>query len=543
MKFVRTRLIVCAAAVLLAALHAPLAVLQGAVAPPPFVMPPPAQPVPAKIEFAAGTFQPTWESLQRYQCPEWFRDAKLGFWGILGPQSQAGDDSWYARRMYIEGGAPYRFHLEHFGHPSQFGYKDLAAQWKADRFDPDRLMELFKKAGAKYFVALGTFHDNWDNWNSKYHRWNSVKVGPQKDIVGMWAAAAKKQGLRFGVSEHLERSYSWFNTNKGSDKQGKYAGVPYDGNDSKFADLYFSPHDDSNVAYPKNPPESWMREWFWRIRDLVDSYQPDLLYTDGAVPFDDIGRSLMAHFYNANAAWHTGRLEAVYNIKDMNHRVGRDHGEYIDGIAVQDVERGGLPDIKLQPWQTDTCIGDWFYKAGFNYKSAKEVIAFLCDVVSKNGNLLLNIPLKHDGTIDSDEVAVLAGMADWMAVNGEAIFGTRPWLVFGEGPNNIKNKGGSHYTESVFAQMTARDIRFTTKGGALYAIALGWPNDGKLRIRSLAKSSGKIENVALLGHAGKLAWLQTEDELLVTLPDAMARKDAVALKIGGTSLVPSRIAR
>ncbi len=368
------------------------------------------------------------------------------------------------------------------------------------------------------------------------HKQRLLKKKPHKPLQ-------KKQVLRFGVSEHLERSYSWFNTNKGSDMQGIYAGVPYDGNDSKFADLYFSPHDDSNVAYPKNPPESWMREWFWRIRDLVDSYQPDLLYTDGAVPFDDIGRSLMAHFYNANAAWHTGRLEAVYNIKDMNHRVGRDHGEYIDGIAVQDVERGGLPDIKLQPWQTDTCIGDWFYKAGFNYKSAKEVIAFLCDVVSKNGNLLLNIPLKHDGTIDSDEVAVLAGMADWMAVNGEAIFGTRPWLVFGEGPNNIKNKGGSHYTESVFAQMTARDIRFTTKGGALYAIALGWPNDGKLRIRSLAKSSGKIENVALLGHAGKLAWLQTEDELLVTLPDAMARKDAVALKIGGTSLVPSRIAR
>ena len=319
----------------------------------PFALPPPAQPVPAKIDIAGGSFKPNWESLQQYKCPEWFRDAKLGFWGILDPQSQAEADGWYARTMYIEGERPYLFHREHFGHPSQFGFKDLAVRWKADRFEPDRLVELYKRAGAKYFVVLGTFHDNWDNWNSKYHRWNSVNVGPHKDIVGLWAAAVRKQGLRFGVSEHLERSYSWFNTNKGSDKQGKYAGVPYDGNDPEFADLYFPPHEDTNVAYPKNPPEWWPREWFWRIRDLVDSYQPDLLYTDGAVPFDATGRSLIAHFYNANTTWHGGKLEAVYNIKDMNHRVGHDHGEYVDGIAVQDVERGGLPDIKSTPWLTD----------------------------------------------------------------------------------------------------------------------------------------------------------------------------------------------
>lgn len=186
-------------------LLAPLAALHAADAPPP------AQPVPAKIEIAEGAFQPNWESLRHYQCPEWFRDAKLGFWGILGPQSQAEADGWYARNMYIEDDRVYRFHLDHFGHPSQFGFKDLAVRWKAERFDPDRLMELYKKAGAKYFVALATFHDNWDNWNSKYHRWNSVNVGPQKNIVGLWAAAARKQGLRFGVSEHLERSYSWFN--------------------------------------------------------------------------------------------------------------------------------------------------------------------------------------------------------------------------------------------------------------------------------------------------------------------------------------------
>ena len=254
-------------------------------------------------------------------------------------------------------------------------------------------------------------------------------------------------------------------------------------------------------------------------------------------PFDGTGRSLIAHFYNANTTWHGGKLEAVYNVKDMNHRAGHDHGEYVDGIAVQDVERGGLPEIKSEPWQTDTCIGDWFYRTGFQYKSAKQVIAFLCDVVSKNGNLLLNIPLKHDGTIDADEEKILAEMADWIAVNGEAIYGTRPWRVFGEGPNNIRNKGGSHYTESVFARMTARDIRFTTKGDFLYAIALGWPDDGKLRISSLASSAGQIEKISLLGYDGKLAWKQSVKELSVTLPEKIVSKDAIVLKISSRGLV------
>ena len=507
----------------------PLAALQA------LEMPPPAQPVPAKIEIVGGEFQPTWESLRHYRCPEWFRDAKLGFWGILDPQSEAEGGGWYGREMYLEGTPAYLSHLAHFGHPSRFGFKDLGTRWKADHFDPDRLMKLYKKAGAKYFVGLATFHDNWDNWNSKYHRWNSVNVGPHKDIVALWAAAARKEGLRFGVSEHLERSYSWFNTNKGRDKKGAFAGIPYDGNDPEFADLYFPPHEDTTVAYPKNPPEWWTREWFWRIRDLVDTFQPDLLYTDGAVPFDATGRSLIAHYYNTNLARHGGKLEAVYNLKDMNHRVGHDHGEYVDGVGVQDVERGGLHGIKSEPWQTDTCIGDWFYKTGFHYKSARQVIAYLCDVVSKNGNLLLNIPLRHDGTIDGDEEKLLAGMASWIGINGEAIYGTRPWRLFGEGSQNIGKIGGP-VKEDVFAQMTARDIRFTTKGDFLYAIALGWPKDGILRIHSLSTSVGRIESVSLLGYDGKLAWKQSVKELIVTLPEKIVSQDAIVLKISGRGL-------
>ena len=498
-------------------------------------MPPPAAPVPEKVQIADGPFKPTFESLGQYQCPDWFRDAKLGIWGILGPQSLPEYGDWYARQMYLEGHPQYKFHLAHYGHPSKFGYKDLVATWKADAFDPDRLMALYKKAGAKYFVVLANHHDNWDNWNSKYHRWNSVNVGPKKDIVGLWRDAARKHGLRFGVTEHLARSYSWFNTNKGRDKEGPSAGVPYDGNDPTYADLYFPPHEDTSATYPKAPPEWWPRQWFYRIRDLVDTYQPDLLYTDGGVPFGDVGRSLIAHFYNANMQWHGGKLEAVYNVKNWG-RTG-EHGEYVDGIGVQDVERGALQGIQAQPWQTDTCIGDWFYKTGLPYKPTRMVIAMLADIVSKNGNLLLNIPLKHDGTIDAEEEKILREMASWIALNGEAIYGTRPWQAFGEGPNKA---GGGHFGEGRFGQMTAQDIRFTTRGDTLYAIVMGWPEDGKLLVKSLARPAGetcnRIDEVRLLGEARALKWTQDDAALAVAMPDLQPCENAVVLKIRGRDL-------
>jgi len=423
-------------------------------------LPPPAEPVPETVDIADGPFQPTWPSLKQYTCPEWFRDAKLGIWGILGPQSlpEAGD--WYARHMYVEGHAQYKHHLEHYGHPSKHGYKDLARAWKAEKFDPDRLMALYKKAGAKYFVVLANHHDNWDNWDSTHHRWNSVRVGPKKDIVGLWAWAARTYGLRFGVTEHLARSWSWFNTNKGADQQGPHKGVPYDGNDPAYADLYFPPHDDAGSSYPKDPPESWPRTWFWRIRDLIDTYKPDLMYSDGSVPFGVVGRSLLAHFYNANTAWHDGRLEAVYCLKDWRPRT--DHGEYVPGIGVQDVERGALNAISPVPWQTDTCIGNWFYRTGLKYKPPAMVIALLADIVSKNGNLLLNIPLKHDGTIDAREEAFLKDFGEWMRVNGEAIYGTRPWKTFGEGR---MRSGGGHFNEARYGTRLAA-ARTTSATGA-----------------------------------------------------------------------------
>jgi len=505
-------------------------------------LPPPAQGVPEKIEYAEGPFKPTWESLTTYKCPEWFRDAKLGFWAIQGVQSlpEAGD--WYARHMYIEGHPQYLHHLKTYGHPSVFGYKDLAAAWKDEKLDADRLAELYKKAGAKYLVVLANHHDNWDNWNSRYHRWNSVNVGPKKDIVGLWAAAAKKHGLRLGVTEHLARSYTWFNTNKGADKKGPYAGKPYDGNDPKYVDLYFPPHPDTSGAYPVNGPEWWPRTYYYRIRDLVDTYEPDLLYTDGAVPYGEVGRKLIAHFYNANIARHGGRLEAVYNLKDCGRH--STVGEYVDGLGVQDVERGALQAIKSEPWQTDTCIGDWFYRTGLKYKPVRTVVAMLADIVAKNGNLLLNIPLKHDGTIDADEEKFLAGLAEWIAVNGEAIYGTRPWQVYGEGRSRMS---GGHFNEGIFAQMGLRDIRFTTRLDVLYAIVMGWPEasaaggPAKVTVRSLARpaeapQANRIAKVGLLGGPAELTFTQDQAGLHVTMPDKKPCEHAVCLVIRGSAL-------
>jgi len=482
----------------------------------------------ARGRSAPLAFQPTWESLKQYRCPEWFRDAKLGVFLHWGPMSVPGVDAWYARNMYMEGSKAYRFHLQTYGHPSKFGYKDIIPLWKAEKFDPDYLVGVFKKAGARYIVPVAVHHDNFDCWNSKRHRWNSVNMGPRKDIVVLWREATLKQGLRFGVSEHLERAYSWLNTSKGSDNTGPHAGVPYDGNDPRYREFYLEPHDDTNPAYPRNPPESWKRAWLARITDLVDSYQPDLLYTDGGVPFGAAGLSLIAHFYNANRQRHGGRLEAVYNIKNFLPRT--DHGEFQEGMCVEDLERGVLDRIKPEPWQTDTCIGDWFYYTEHSYKTVRSVVHTLVDIVSKNGNLLLNIPLKPEGDLDADAARFLREFSDWMAVNSEALHGTRPWWVFGAGPTRV---AGGQFAEAKTEQFTSADIRFTSRDGVLYAIALGWPAK-ELLMRSLAEGAPhapRISRVQMLGVKEPLKWSRTGAGLRVEMPPQRPCDHAFALRL------------
>ena len=476
-----------------------------------------------KLPIAPGPFEPTFDSFKQYKYPDWFRDAKLGMWAHWGPQAVPMDGDWYARGMYEEGNGHYKHHIANYGHPSEHGYKDIIPLWKAEKWDPERLMALYKKAGAKYFVSMASHHDNFFLWNSKLHRWNAVAMGPKRDVVGDWQKAATKEGLRFGVSEHLGASFTWFQSSHRADKAGPKAGVPYDGADPKYQDLYHFPADPNDKGWYSNNPK-WQQQWYEEIKELVDNYHPDLLYTDGGVPFgNEVGRSLIAHLYNADAA-RNARMEVVYTCKQQSN-----------GMWVEDLERGVMPGIRPYPWQTDTSIGDWYYNKNWKYRGADWVIHMLVDIVSKNGNLLINVVQRPDGSLDPQPEQILAEMAKWIAINGEAIYETRPWLIHGEGP--VRAKGG-HFGED-FAY-SAKDIRFTMKGDkTLYAFAMGWPADGKLVIRSLARFpevTGKITGVSLLGYAGQVKWTHDADGLAVQLPAEKPCDYAVALKITGEDL-------
>jgi len=488
------------------------------------------------LDIAKGPFAGTRESLRSYRAPEWFRDAKLGLWAHWGPQSAPEQGDWYARSMYLEGSPVYQWHVQHFGHPSKAGYKDVIPTFKAEMWDPERLMDLYVKAGAKYFVSMGVHHDNFDLWNSKYQpRWNAVAAGPRKNVVGIWREAARRRGLKFGVSEHLSNSFDWFAAAHRSDKTGPYAGLPYDGTDSAYADLYHSyrgmPPDFAETAEPMGrvAPDSWKVEYFNRIKDLVDQHTPDLLYTDGGIPFEEYGLSLVAHHYNVGAQRHGGRVEAIYTSKRQE--------DCAEGTCSLDLERGIVDKIWPEPWQTDTCIGNWHYRRDIIYKSPKTVVDMLVDIVSRNGNLLLNFPLPGSGALDDRELAVLSSLTDWMAVNGEGIYATRPWRVYGEGPgasSPAERQDQLAFNESRRKDLTAEDVRFTTKGKTLYAFVMGWPQR-QARLNALGTKSAhqpvKVRNVEMLGHKGKLQWMQGDTELTVDMPPEKPCEHAVTLKV------------
>ena len=482
-----------------------------------------------------GPFSSQEASFKGYSCPEWFRDAKFGIWAHWGPSSAIEDGDWYARNMYMQGSAQYNYHLATYGHPSKFGYKDTIPLWRAERFDPKALIRLYAAAGAKYFVSMGIHCDNFALWNSRGHRWNSVEMGPRRDIVGEWREAARAQGLKFGVSEHVWASYNWWTTNKGADKNGPLAGAPYDGNDPANFDLYFPPHKPGPEAWAEqgNESEAWKREWFLRAQDLIDQHQPDLYYEDGPIPFGNWGRSLVAHYYNQGLRWHQGKVDVVYTAKRRS--------ECQTGACTLDIERGVADDIEPMPFQTDTCIGDWHYKRGIRYKTPKTVIDLLVDVVSRNGNLLLNIPLPASGMPDEEELKILSEITQWMAINSEAIHATRPWKIFGEGPRIRTTAGGGgmngtpeHFNEKERKDLTGADVRFTTKSDVLYAFVMG-QNSGETRIAALAASRGiekrAVSRVALLGSREAVRWKVTEDGLVISAPQQWPSQHAVAFEI------------
>jgi alpha-L-fucosidase len=467
-----------------------------------------------------GPYKPTDESLKQYQYPEWFRDAKFGIWAHWGPQAVPRQGDWYARRMYQEKDPVYKYHIEHYGHPSEFGYKDIIPLWKAEKWDPDKLMELYKKAGARYFVSMGSHHDNFFLWASKLNRWNAANMGPKKDVVGIWQQAAKRQGLKFGVSEHLGASFTWFQAAHGSDKEGAKAGVSYDGANLNYQDLYHAnAMPDDKDWLTKNP--AFQLEWYRSIKELVDNYHPDLLYSDSKMPFEDVGRSLISHFYNQDIIKNNGKLEAVYTCKQPS-----------GGMWVEDLERGVKDTASQYPWQTDTSIGDWYYRTGQKYKTSTEVIQMLVDIVSKNGNLLLNVVQTPEGDLEPDMLKILEEIGIWTSANGEGIYGSRPWKIYGEKPADKPEKKLDRFDENF--GFSSKDVRFTTKDNILYAYCLGKP-ETDIVIKSLAKSSklaGKpIASVTMVGSKEKLSWKQTSDALVIKKPANLPSWQVTGFKI------------
>ncbi|MGB8492262.1 MAG: alpha-L-fucosidase [Bacteroidales bacterium] len=467
-----------------------------------------------------GRFKPTDESMSQYRYPEWFRDAKLGFWAHWGPQAVPRQGDWYAKLMYQEGSPDYKYHLEHYGHPSIFGYKDIIPLWKAEKWDPDKLMELYKKAGAKYFVSMGTHHDNFFLWDSRIHKWNSVNMGPGKDVVGLWQQAAKKQGMRFGVSEHLGASYTWFQTAHLADKQGPKAGVPYDGANLDYQDLYHAVTIPGDKGWLTTNP-AFQLEWYLSIKELVDNYHPDLLYSDSQMPFGDVGRTLITHFYNQDITRNNGSLEAVYTCKQPS-----------GGLWVQDVERGVLDSLSPYPWQTDTSIGDWYYRTGQKYKTANEIVQMLVDIVSKNGNLLINIVQTPEGDLEPDMLQILNEIGIWTSANGEGIYGTRPWKTYGEKSPEAKAVKPGRFNENY--KFNAKDIRFTSKDGVLYAFCLGTPVEDIL-IKSLGKDSKLVDkpvsSIKMLGSEAKIKWTQSRNGLIIRKPSRLPEWQVIGFKI------------
>jgi alpha-L-fucosidase len=418
------------------------------------------------------------------------------------------------------------------------------------------LVALYKRAGAQYFFAMANHHDNLDMWNSPYQQWNTVRVGPHKDILAGWAAAAKKFNLPLGLSVHAAHAWSWYEVAQNSDKKGDMAGIPYDGTltiaDGKGTwwegldpqELYAQNHPLSEGSDNPSrihsqwdwsngvsiPSQAYCEKFYNRTIDMINKFHPDLLYFDDTAlplyPVSDAGLKIAAHFYNSNMALHNGELEGVIFGKILTPEQKK--------CLIWDVERGAPDKIQELPWQTCTCIGDWHYNAGVyqddNYKSAQSVIQMLIDVVSKNGNLLLNVPIRGNGTIDEKEIAVITDIAEWMDINKESIFDTRPWIVFGEGPSaetaNPINAQGFNEGKTKF---TSKDIRFNQKGKVLYVSLLGQPEENIL-IKHLNRNI-RIKKIELLGSKENVKWKQTNEHLEITKPKVNPNKIALVYKV------------
>ncbi|QBG45926.1 alpha-L-fucosidase [Verrucomicrobia bacterium S94] len=456
------------------------------------------------IGAAADSFryEPDWDSIRsRYQVPEWFRDAKFGIFIHWGPYAvPAYMSEKYAPGMYDpnwnKGGMnAFRHHQETYGDPSEFGYKDFIPMFKAEKFDAKAWARLFKKAGARYVVPVAEHHDGFAMYASKHTRWNVKDMGPKKDTMRLLADAVRAEGMKFGASSHFALNRIYYKTTD----------PHWDTNDPQYADLYWYPRDKDS-----KPDQDFLDLWWKRTTDIIDNYQPDLLWFDYGLDkpgWEPVHKKILAYYYNKGLEWNKG---VVFQDKNMKYHC------FPEDVIVLDIERGRMSDIYKYPWQTDTSVGkiSWGYIENEEYKTADYLLDELIDIVSKNGCLLLNIGPKADGTIPKEAEEILLSMGEWMDVNGEALFNTRPWKIYGEGPTKV-NKG--HHSEKNNEEAGYKDIRFTTKGDVLYATALGWPKNGKFLIKSLAKNnpheSRRIKSVQFVSGKNHLRWKQTRKGL------------------------------
>lgn len=472
----------------------------------------------ASVDKAAreGPFQPDWDSLKGYKIPEWYQDAKFGIfihWGVYSVPAFGSE--WYPRDMYRQGSSEFKHEVETYGPQTKFGYKDFIPEFHAQSFDAKAFAALFKESGARYVIPVAEHHDGFQMYQSDLSDWCAAKMGPKQDIIGELRTAILAEGLHFGASSHRAEHY-WF-MNGGRE-------FPSDVQDPKYASLYGPAH--VGIDPEKNgtghPDSAYLDDWLARSGELVERYHPELVYFDWWVEQDTFQPYLkrFAAFYYNQAAKNAQQVVLF-----------RKNDAFPDGTTVLDIERGGLDQIRQQHWQTDTSLSEksWGYISGDTYKSPESLVWQLIDIVSKNGNLLLNIGPKSDGTIPMEAQNILRKMGAWLKINGEAIYGTRPWTTYGEGPTKVA-AGSFHDTAT--KPYTPQDIRFTAKGKTLYATALGWPTDRNLLIHSLGAGSGvRVASVTLLGSEATIRFAQQEDGLHLELPAQAPGEYAYSFKI------------
>ena len=467
-----------------------------------------------KIEgvVAKGPYSASWDSLEKFKVPKWYEDAKFGIfihWGVYCVP--AFDNEWYPRDMYLMDNPVFKHHVETYGPQSKFGYKDFIPMFKAEKFNAHQWAELFMKSGAKYVVPVAEHHDGFPMYASDLTDWCAAKMGPKRDVVGELAAAVRKQGLHFGASSHRAEHWWFFNGGMTFDSDVK---------DPRYAGLY-GPAQSDKVQ----PDHEYLDNWLARIGEIVDKYHPEIVWFDWWIEqpaFKPYLQKFGAFYYNRAAEW---KREVAINYKNK---------AFPEHAAVLDIERGQLDTLRPIFWQTDTSVGEksWGYIKDEKFRTPESLVDELVDIVSKNGCLLLNIGPKSDGTIPDEAQKILLDMGNWLSVNGEAIYGTRPWKVYGEGPTKVV--GGS-FKDTVTSGYTAADIRFTVKGDTLFAIALAWPEDCKLTIKSLAAGSKltrrEIKTVQMLGSKAQVKWTRNAGGLMVELPNEKPGDYPFALKI------------